>query len=134
VFKNKALLFVIVVVFASLLLAACGGGDDSGSADAADAGKQLFDQDIIGAQPGCKTCHSLEAGRVIVGPSLAGLATRAGSTTSGVSAEEYIRQSILEPDAHLVEGFPAGTMPKVWGTELTPEQIDQLVAYLLTLK
>lgn len=133
--KKKAVVFMIVAVLASMLLAACGGGGDSGGgAAAADAGKQLFEQDIIGTQPGCKTCHSLEAGQIIVGPSMAGIGTRAGSTVSGMSAEEYLKQSILEPDAHLVEGFPAGTMPKVWGTELSPEQVDQLVAFLMTLK
>jgi mono/diheme cytochrome c family protein len=132
--KNKALIFVIVTVLAALLLSACGGGGDSGSDAAADAGAALYGQDIIGAQPGCKTCHSLEAGQVIVGPSLAGAGSRAGTTVSGMSAEEYLQQSILEPDAHLVEGFPAGTMPKVWGTELSEEQIDQLVAFLMTLK
>jgi nitric oxide reductase subunit C len=132
--KNKALVFIIVVVLTSLVLTACGGSDSGDSAAAADAGKALFEKDIIGAQPGCKTCHSLEADRVIVGPSLAGVATRAASTVSGESAEEYLKQSILEPDAHLVEGFPAGTMPKVWGTELSAEQVDQLVAFLMTLK
>ena len=65
---------------------------------------------------------------------MAGIATRAGTTIAGTTAEDYIRQSILEPDAHLVEGFPAGTMPQVWGDELSDEQLSNLVAYLLTLK
>jgi nitric oxide reductase subunit C len=133
--RKKAFVFILVLALASLLLAACGGGGGGGESDAAaEAGKALFEQDIIGAQPGCKTCHSLEAGKVIVGPSLAGIGSRAGSAVSGLSAEEFLKQSILEPDAHLAEGFPAGTMPQVWGTELSSEQVDQLVAFLMTLK
>ena len=63
---------------------------------------------------------------MIVGPSLQGIGSR--------HDEAYIRQSILDPNAVVVEGFPADTMPAVWGTELSGEQVDQLVAYLLTLK
>ena len=129
--RKVSVFFVLMVLFA-LALAACGGG---GSGDTAvDAGKELFAQPIIGTQAGCSTCHSLEAGVTVVGPSMAGIATRAGTTIAGTSAEDYIRQSILEPDAHLVEGFPAGTMPQVWGDELSDEQLSNLVAYLLTLK
>jgi hypothetical protein len=51
-----------------------------------------------------------------------------------MTAEEYSRQSILEPNAHVVEGFVPGTMPQDWGDGLTAEQIDQLVAYLMTLE
>lgn len=131
--KKSYLLFTLAVLF-SLLLAACGGGGGASEDPAVKAGKELFAQTVIGTQAGCSTCHSLEPGVTVVGPSLAGIGSRAGSAVPGLSAEEYIRQSILEPDAHLVEGFPAGTMPKVWGTELSEEQLNQLIAYLLTLK
>ena len=86
------------------------------------------------AQPGCITCHSLEKGVVIVGPSMAGIAVRGSTTVDGQTSAEYIRASILTPDGYLVEGFAAGTMPQVWDDELTEEQIQDLVAYLETLK
>jgi len=131
--KKYLLLMALTLVLESLLLAACGGGDGA-SADSVDAGEQLFKQSTIGTTAGCKTCHSLEPGAVIVGPSLAGIATRAGNMVSGVSAEDYLRQSILEPDAYLVEGYPASVMPKVWGEHLSEEQVNGLVEYLLTLE
>jgi len=131
--KNLALLFVFVFALV-FVLTACGGGSGEPNADAAAAGEKLFKQTVIGSQAGCATCHSLDAGLVIVGPSLNGIASRAGSTVSGLSAEEYLRQSIIDPDAHLVEGFPAGTMPQVWEDELTGDQIDQLIAFLMTQK
>lgn len=130
---KKAYLFVALVVLFSLALSACGGGGGGGD-DAASAGKELFAQSVIGTQAGCSTCHSLEEGVVIVGPSMAGIGSRAATQVAGTNAEDYLRQSILEPDAHLVEGFPAGTMPQVWGDELTEEQISNLIAYMLTLK
>ena len=125
----KKTLFVTTLILAlALVLAACGGSGDEevASADPVAAGKELFAQQIIGTQPGCITCHSLEEGVTIVGPSLAGIGSRADA--------DYIRESILDPNAVLVEGFPANTMPPVWNEELTEEQIEQLVAYLMTLK
>ncbi|HNB51985.1 MAG TPA: cytochrome c, partial [Anaerolineales bacterium] len=108
-------------------------GDTSAVGDAK-AGEALFNEAVIVDQPGCNTCHSLTPDTVVVGPSLAGVATRAETRVDGVSAEDYIRQSILEPDAYVVEGFQPGVMVQVWAEKLTPEQVDNVVAYLLTLK
>ncbi len=130
--KRLSLLFVFVLVL-SVVLTACGGGGGEGG-DAASAGKELFSKTVIGAQAGCATCHSLDAGVVVVGPSMDGIGSRAGTTVSGMAAEDYLKEFILDPDTYLVEGFPAGTMPQVWEDELTSEQVDQLVAYMLTLK
>lgn len=117
-----------------LLLVACSPNSSNEKNDAADAGKELFSQTILGTNPGCITCHSLEVDVTLVGPSLAGIGSRAGSINSGQSAEEYLRTSIVEPNAYLVEGFAEGLMPKNWKDNLSLEQIDQLVAYMLTLK
>ena len=124
----KKLLFITTFVLAlAMLLAACGGGGEgAGGGDDVSAGKELFAKVVIGTQAGCSTCHSLDAGTVIVGPSIDGVGSR-------LSADE-LRESILDPNAVLVEGFPADTMPPVWADELSGEQVDQLVAYLLTLK
>ncbi len=125
---RKTLLIILVLSLAFLVLAACGSGGESGGgggdADAA-AGQKLFAQAEIGTQVGCSTCHSLD-GSTIVGPSMQGVGSR-------LSAVE-IRTSILIPDIVVAEGFPEGTMPEVWGDELTDEQVNQLVAYLSELK
>jgi cytochrome c551/c552 len=137
---RKATLFVVVgLIVAALALAACGGGgggasqpaaSGGGAGDAA-AGKTLFAQTVIGSNPGCVTCHSLEAGKTLVGPSMAGIAGRAGSAVSGQSAEQYLRQSITEPDAVVAKGFQKGLMPK---PTLTDKQANDIIAYLQTLK
>jgi cytochrome c2 len=125
----------------ALSLAACGGepapaaGEDepAGPGDAA-AGKEIFNQTLIGTQPGCATCHLLEPGVTMVGPSLATIGADAGSRVSGVSAEDYLKKSITEPSADVAEGFSGTLMPAALADELTGQQINDLIAYMLTLK
>lgn len=81
----------------------------------------------------CSTCHSVEPDVVIVGPSLAGIASRAGTRVDGQSAEHYIRNSILNPSEYLVESFQ-DVMQKNFGSALTAEQINDLIVYLMTLE
>jgi cytochrome c2 len=142
--RKRTLLFVVF----ALVFAACGGGNGdsekaapteesvSAASVAGDAanGKELFNQTVVGSQPGCVTCHSLDPDGVLVGPSLAAVASRAGSRVAGKSAEEYLRESILNPDAFTVDGFPEGVMPGGLAGELSDQQTADLVAYLLTLK
>ena len=139
---NKKVLFVLLALVLVLLLAACGGGGgapaaggDSAVGDAAN-GDKLYHQTVIGSAsaPGCVTCHSLEPGVVLVGPSHAGLASRAGTYQEGMSAEAYLRESITDPDAHVVEGFTPGVMYQNFGTDLQAREINDLIAYMLTLK
>jgi nitric oxide reductase subunit C len=96
--------------------------------------------------PGCFACHSTAPGVQMVGPSVAGIGGRADSviaapdyTGSATDAEGYIRESILDPNAYLVPGptYSAGGisfMPQNTQELLTAEEIDHLVAYLMTLR
>jgi cytochrome c2 len=141
---NRKVLLAMLVLALALLLAACGGGGgeqaatEGGGSSVGDAahGKELYEQTVIGSAsaPGCITCHSLEPDTVLVGPSHAGLAGRAGSYQEGVGAEDYLRASITDPDAHLVEGFTAGVMYQNYGEDLSARDINDLVAYLMTLE
>jgi cytochrome c2 len=108
--------------------------NDAPVAAEADAGRSLYFEGTLGTNAGCRICHSLEPEVVLVGPSFAGIATRAATRVPGLSAEDYLRQSILEPNAYVVEGFPAGQMLQNFGDLLTEEDIDNLVAFLLTLE
>lgn len=132
--------FVFVFVIGALALAACGGGGASGPD--ANRGKALYEQSTIGSAsaPGCVTCHTLD-GTVLVGPSFKGVATHAESvikdpayTGTAKTAEEYLRESIINPNAYLNPGFAAGIMYQNYGTELSEQEVNDLVAYLLTLK
>lgn len=135
---------LVVLLLLGLVLVACGGGDsddaasDAGSTSVGDAarGEELFNQVTIGpnSAPGCVTCHSLEPDQVLVGPSQAGVATRAETRVEGMSAEDYIRQSIVEPNAYVVEGFTEGVMYQNYAEELSARDINDIVAFMLTLK
>jgi mono/diheme cytochrome c family protein len=151
------ILFVLAAVF-SLGLAACGDDepevtntiDDAGDAagDAADdmgeAVGEAADEagDALGvvagdpeagaavfAEQGCSGCHAVEEGvEGMTGPPLHNIATVANERTEQ-SAAEYIRESITNPSAHVVEGYE-NVMPPY---ELPDDQLDNLVAYLMTL-
>lgn len=96
---------------------------------AAARGKALFTG--VGS---CFTCHDTSSGVKIVGPSLKGVANRAASREPGKSADDYLHESIQAPNAFVVEGFPPGIMPQNFAQQLTKDQINDLVAYLETLK
>jgi nitric oxide reductase subunit C len=101
-------------------------------------GQMLFAQTSIRSTPGCGPCHSLEAGRVGVGPSLAGIATRAAAIISSSSypgaettAEQFLRESITRPYAAPATGCSHSVMPD-WLTVLDRQEIEDLVAFLST--
>ncbi|MBK7897056.1 MAG: cytochrome c [Candidatus Promineifilaceae bacterium] len=141
---RKLTLTILLALLFAFGLAACGGGDeeaaesgsDSGAVGDAANGERLFNESIIGAAsaPGCITCHSLEPGVVIVGPSQSDVGARAETAIEGMSAEDYLRQSIVEPNAHIAEGYTPDVMYQNFGEELTNSQINDLVAFMLTLK
>jgi cytochrome c2 len=83
---------------------------------------------------GCVACHSLEPDKIIVGPSQAGIATRAATRKPGYTAEVYLYESITRPSAYVVEGFPDGVMPKTFKGTLKPQELADVIAFLLTQK
>ncbi|MCL1693382.1 MAG: hydrogenase iron-sulfur subunit [Actinomycetia bacterium] len=107
---------------------------DAPTASSAEAGESLFFERTLGVNTGCRVCHSLDPGVVIIGPSFDGIGARAAATVPGLTAEEYLRQSIVDPDVYVASGFEPGVMPPNFGTALTEEQIDNLVAFLMTFE
>lgn len=91
-------------------------------------GKELY------KSKACFTCHSLD-GTPSVGPSFKGVFGSTATLTDGSTItvdENYIRQSILEPQSQIVDGFQP-VMPTFQGV-LKNEEIDALIAYLKTVK
>jgi mono/diheme cytochrome c family protein len=81
----------------------------------------------------CSSCHRIAPGDTLIGTSLQGIANWGAYRVQGMSAKEYLLDSILHPDAYVVPGMPAGIMPRTYADRLTNLQIGDLVAYLLTL-
>jgi len=117
-------------VAAYVAFAAARSGEDEGAlAQAGLAGAKTGEQIYTAA--GCGACHTFgKAGSSgNVGPNLDELAAQAGKLTD-LSAEEYTKESILNPDAFTVQGFQKGVMPSFEG-RLDEKQVQELVKYLL---
>jgi len=134
---KKIFLSLVFVAVLSLLVTACGGGGSSVVGDAA-RGEELYNSLRLGAKSaeGCTSCHSYDAttGDETKAPFTSGQGGRAETRVAGMSAEEYIKESIVNADAYVVEGFYAGDMYQTWGAELSEQEIADLVAYILTEK
>jgi glucose/arabinose dehydrogenase len=95
-------------------------------------GERLYREGANGA-PACIMCHLLETGIQGVGPSLRGLQAIASDRVSGLSARAYVRISILNPNAYIVNGFAANLMYQQYGERFSEEQVDALIDYVLSL-
>ena len=94
---------------------------------------------------GCAACHTVEGiSTSVLGPELTNIGSVAAGRVPDYSAEQYIRESILLPDEFTVgidhglpQDYPAGLMQATMlGVlpNLSDEDIDNLVDYLLTLR
>ncbi len=123
--------FKYFLLLCLLFLAACGGETETAPptptlSPQVQMGKQVFSRN-------CGSCHSTTPDTIIVGPSLAGVATRAETRVDGFDAYTYLITSVMQPDAYLVQGFE-NLMPNNLSKQLTGEELDAVVAYLQTLK
>lgn len=123
--KYKFLLFIL----AAMVMAAC-STTSAASTPTLDAVQQTG-QAVYNLR--CAQCHALAPDTVVIGPSMAGIATRAETRVKGYDAEAYLERSILVPSDYVVDGF-TNTMPTNFGKELTSEELTGVVAYLMTLK
>jgi len=91
---------------------------------------------------GCNGCHSLD-GSPNVGPTWLGLYGREEEMANGtvlVVDDDYLTQSIWEPNSHIVAGFPANNMPDnfeerfgQYGFETAEVMTNDLIAFIKTL-
>ncbi|TVR22009.1 MAG: hypothetical protein EA396_06860 [Anaerolineaceae bacterium] len=103
-------------------------------------GQQLFNRtfevemagDVIG-EWACVTCHVVDNDEAGVGPGVYSLALRAGDRVPGQPAELYIYESIILPNAYIVEGYSANVMPIGYADVFTEQELYDISAYLMTL-
>jgi mono/diheme cytochrome c family protein len=83
------------------------------------AGAQVF------ANNGCGSCHTLAAANSggTTGPDL-------DEVLPGQSEAE-IEESIVDPEAKIEQGYPAGVMPQEFGSQLSEEELKQLIEFLM---
>ena len=99
-------------------------------------GKILFEtfQDDAGSGYSCSNCHLPTSEKTNIGPGLLNIKDRAATRVDGLTAAEYIYESITDSMSYTVEGFEADLMPQNWAEIYTDLEIFDIVAYLLTLE
>jgi cytochrome c oxidase subunit 2 len=81
----------------------------------------------------CLACHSTD-GQPGIGPTLRGVYRRTEKLKDGSNVtvdDAFIRDKILHPEAKIVAGRYEQEMPK---TDLTDEEIEEIIEYIQTLK
>ena len=93
---------------------------------------------VVLKQNGCTGCHSMD-GTALVGPSFKGMFGRKvkvrqnGKVVEKTSDFKYLKDSILDPDLEVVEGFYPGIMPPFKGV-LSDKDVKDAINYIKTLK
>jgi len=99
--------------------------------------------DVLFIKSGCPMCHTIPGiqgadGRV--GPKLV-LGTTGSQRLAdpryrgqAKTVRDYITESVLEPDAYVVSGYPDQTMPRWYGQKLSAAALDKIAAYIEALK
>lgn len=119
-------------------VAGCGTTNESAPLGDVARGQRLF----VGEEKlrndnlqSCASCHSNTVeGESAIGQNLSNIGNRADKTVQGQSAIQYLRTSLIDPDAFLSGGFQEGIMPRNYAQTLTEQDINDLIAYMLTLK
>ncbi len=127
---RSRLLALLLVVLLALAVAGCGG--EGGKEEAgtqptttAPAGGNAENGEQVFMAQACGGCHAFSAAGTsgTTGPNL-------GEVLKGKDAA-FIRESIVDPDAQITEGFESGLMPKDYEEKLSDQELDDLVAFLL---
>jgi cytochrome c oxidase subunit 2 len=87
-------------------------------------------------QYACAACHSID-GSAVVGPTWKGLYGKQETLTDGTAVavdDAYLIRSVIDPNAQVVQGFNPGIMPQTLGEQLTQDQINDVIAYIKSLK
>lgn len=140
---KRAIVSILVIAAASLV--ACSNDALSSSrtegqvvdaelSGSVERGAALFRVGKGDDSPPCSACHkvSAEGAGLVLGPVLEDIAVTGASRVEGMSAEEYIRDSVLHPENFVVPGFRVSMYPD-YAKHLSEQDIADLIAYLMTL-
>ena len=120
----------LLIVLGALLLAGCGGekvvqptGPVEGTLPKQEAANPANGKAVF-ASSGCGSCHTLKDAKASgkVGPDL--------DEALKSKDEAFIKKSISDPNSEIAQGFQPNIMPQSYGTQLSSQQLNDLVAYL----
>jgi mono/diheme cytochrome c family protein len=97
----------------------------------------------LATSQGCVGCHVSTQTGPAWAPSgdTPGIGARAGLridqadyTGQATTAEQYLFESIVNPNVYVVEGFAPNLMPGTYGDTLSPQDVADLIAYMRTIE
>lgn len=102
---------------------------DLTTADMVTVGRQIME-----GKGFCLTCHTIGKTGALRFPDLAGIGARAMTRVPGLNDVEYLAQSMYDPTAYVVAGFPPAMPPiNKPPISLSDQEILCVIAYLQTL-
>ena len=112
------------------------GAENTGAADNMEAVAAAFGKATCGS---CHIIPGIENSIGVIGPDLTAIGATAATRIDGYSAEEYIRESIVNPAAYIVPDCPAGAclaglMQPAFAQVWSEEELDLVVQYLVSLQ
>lgn len=94
---------------------------------------ELIYREGKGEAPACINCHALSGDDFSLGPNMIGLKNRLPlEVTAGQTVEDYLHESIVNPNAYLVPGY-RNIMYGLYAEHLNEQDLSDLIAYLLAL-
>lgn len=118
----------MIVLLANLAPQFTYEGEASTAATPQERGKAIFNDPSVG----CFLCHQADGPGGTRGPDLTHVASRAGNRKPGLSAEDYLKESLLNPSAFVVPSYD-NIMPPI-AQQLPTEKFDALIAFLMARK
>jgi cytochrome c oxidase subunit II len=96
------------------------------------ANTQPAGEAVFNGTSGCGGCHSLAAANAkgTIGPDLETDKLQADAKDAGMSLDDFIRESIVDPNKYIAKGYPANVMPGTFKSSLSKKDLDALVTYL----
>lgn len=126
----RVLMFMLMILMVGCAAKASGSSLSTIDGDV-QRGEAIFRTGTNGA-PACISCHALTPGGFGLGPMLVGIGERAAQRVDGLTADDYIRQSILEPSTYIVPGYRNLMYPN-YISVLNEQNLADLIAFLDSL-
>lgn len=93
-------------------------------------------EELVNAS-GCIACHNITGDPGGIGPTWKGMYNHEVQLADGstvVSDEEYLKRSIIDPNAQIVAGYNPGLMPANYADLFSEEQLQYMIEYFKTLE
>ena len=140
--KPASLLALGLAGMALILVTACGGAAPAPADPEVTVPSEVNGPgpaspgETLAKEKGCMACHSID-GSVLVGPSWQGIYGSQETLTDGTTVtvdDEYIRESIVDPNIKIVEGFLPNLMPQTFGDTLSDADIEAITEFIKSLR